>query len=97
MKKNDVVISVVTPSFNQGLYLEETIKSVINQKGDFKIDYIIVDGGSEDNSLDIIRYYEKLIETKNWQIQCRGIAYRWISEKDRGQAEAVNKGLKLAR
>ena len=96
MNKDHVVISIVTPSFNQGEFLDKTIKSVLSQQGDFELDYIIVDGGSDDNSLDIIRHYQGLVASGEWPLQCRNIAYRWISEKDSGQAEAVNKGLRLA-
>jgi len=75
-------ISIITPSFNQSEYLERTIKSVINQNYS-NLEYIIIDGGSSDSSLDILREYDK------------NISY-WISEKDKGQADALNKGLDIA-
>ncbi len=55
------MISIVTPSYNQGKFLAETIESVIGQEGDFYLDYIIIDGGSTDNSVEIIKNYEKVV------------------------------------
>lgn len=75
-------ISIVTPSFNQAIFLERTILSVVNQNYP-NLEYIIIDGGSIDDSVEIIKKYEKYL------------AY-WISEKDSGQSEAINKGFKKA-
>lgn len=75
-------ISIITPSFNQKDFLEKTILSIINQQySNFEL--IIIDGGSTDGSVDIIKKYENYI-------------YYWISEKDAGQTSAINKGLKMA-
>jgi glycosyltransferase involved in cell wall biosynthesis len=72
----------VTPSYNQGRYLEETVKSVLDQ-GYPDLEYIIIDGGSRDTTLEVIGRYEP------------HLAY-WTSEKDRGQSDAINKGLRRA-
>lgn len=73
-------ISIVTPSFNQGHYLEETIRSVLLQ-GYPDLEYIVIDGGSKDGSVDIIKRYAP------W------LSY-WMSKPDKGQAHAINKGIR---
>jgi len=93
---NDIV-TIVTPSYNQGQFIEETINSVLSQEGDFFIQYIIADGGSTDNSVEIIKKYEKLLKEKKYPVRCKGIEYIWWSRKDRGQADAINQGFKLAK
>lgn len=90
-------ISIITPSLNQGQFIEQTIKSVLSQRGDFYIDYIISDGGSTDNSIKIIKKYDKLLKTGQYPIKCKGVSYRWWSEKDKGQSHAINKGFKIAK
>ncbi len=91
------IITIVTPSLNQGQFIEQTINSVLSQEGDFFIDYIISDGGSTDDSVEIIKKYDKLLKTKKYPIKCKGISYRWWSEKDNGQSHAINKGFKIAK
>lgn len=75
-------ISIITPSFNQGQFLEQTIDSVLSQNHP-NLEYIIIDGGSTDNSVEIIKKHEKHL-------------HFWTSEKDNGQSDAINKGLKIA-
>jgi glycosyltransferase involved in cell wall biosynthesis len=79
------LVSIVTPSFNQGVFLEETILSVLQQ--DYpNLEYLIVDGGSSDDSRAIIEKYANLNDPKLGRIRW------WVSEPDQGQTDAINKG-----
>lgn len=73
--------TVVTPSFNQGRFIDHTIDSVLSQAG-VEVQYLVMDGGSRDQTVEVLRRYGKQLE--------------WVSEKDNGQTHAINKGLLLA-
>jgi glycosyltransferase involved in cell wall biosynthesis len=75
------LISIVTPSLNQGAYIEENIKSVLEQKYPH-FEHIVIDGGSTDGTIDILMKYDHV---------------KWVSEKDNGQSQAINKGFKMAK
>lgn len=82
-----VLLSIVIANYNYGRFLEEAIQSVVSQIGDFRsgaVELIVIDGGSTDNSLEIIKRHEN------------ELAY-WVSEKDNGQSDALNKGFAKAR
>jgi glycosyltransferase involved in cell wall biosynthesis len=75
-------ISIVTPSYNQGVFIRRTIDSVLEQAGRFELEYLVYDGGSTDDTVDILRSY--------------GDRLRWYSGRDDGQVDAINKGLRAA-
>jgi glycosyltransferase involved in cell wall biosynthesis len=79
--EKEPLLSIVTPSYNQGAFIEETLGSVLHQ--DYShFEYIVIDGNSTDNTLAVIRRY--------------GARIKWLSEPDRGQADAINKGFGMA-
>ena len=93
----------MTPSYNQAKYIEQTIRSVLEQ--DYpRIEYLIVDGLSTDNSVEVIKKYAKTLESDSLlseqkqasAFQGRSIDW-WVSEKDSGQGDAINKGFARAK
>ena len=89
-------ISVITPSFNQGQYIKQTIESIWQQEGDFIIEHIIADGGSKDETVKVIKELKSNLDSGKYKINCKGIELNWWSKKDNGQAAAINEGLKKA-
>jgi glycosyltransferase involved in cell wall biosynthesis len=80
MKNQYPKISIVTPSYNQRQFIEDNIQSVLNQKYP-NIEHIVIDGASTDGTIDVLKKYDHL---------------KWISEPDNGQADAINKGLRIS-
>lgn len=77
-----VTISIITPSYNQAKFLKRTLDSVHSQQGEFRLEHIVVDGGSDDGTVELLKSY--------------GDAIKWISQSDEGQADALNKGIAMA-
>ncbi|NGY80944.1 glycosyltransferase [Bacillus megaterium] len=83
--KNYPLVTVITPSYNQAPFIRETIESVLTQ--DYSnLEYIVIDGGSNDGTLEILKGYNNIDSRFNF-----------VSEPDKGQSEAINKGLKMAK
>lgn len=81
MQQHFTRISIVTPSYNQGKYIERTIQSVLSQDLE-GLEYMVMDGGSTDGTISILKRYEN--------------KYLWVSEQDRGPSDAINKGFRLS-
>jgi glycosyltransferase involved in cell wall biosynthesis len=88
-------ISIVTPSYNQGRFTGETIESVLRQGGEFELEHIVVDGNSTDGTVEILKRYEERVSGGEWAGRCRGVRFRWVSEPDRGQSDAIGKGFRI--
>jgi glycosyltransferase involved in cell wall biosynthesis len=79
----DLRVSVITPSYNSATFIERTIESVLAQRGEFDLEYLVVDGGSRDGTVDILERYEGRLQ--------------FVSQPDGGQVDAINKGMRWAR
>ena len=86
-------ISLITACFNSEATIRTAIDSVLSQKG-VDIEYIVVDGGSKDGTVEIIKEYAE--KTLNSQLLTPNFTFRWLSESDRGMYDAINKGIKMA-
>lgn len=85
-------ISIVTPSYNQASFLEKALLSVWTQQGDFDLEHIVADGGSIDGSVDLLKKYDELFRSGEFNHSCRSFTFRWWSSQDRGQSDAINAG-----
>lgn len=83
------VLSIVTPSYNQGSFIEDTFKSILSQKLGNRLEYILVDAKSTDNTAAVIKQY--ILKFKKAKIK-----FKLIREKDKGQSDAINKGWKIS-
>lgn len=88
-----IKISIITTNYNTDKYLEQTIRNILSQQGDFDLEYIVTDGGSKDNSLEIIKKYDQEVKKGKWG---KRVVLRFLSERDNGQSDGINKGLKMA-
>ena len=89
-------ISIITPVKNLEQYISETIESVINQRGDFDLEYLIMDGQSSDNTLKICKDYQSQIQLGVRKIECNSIDLKILTAPDCSMYEALSKGLSLA-
>ena len=88
--------SIITPSFNMERFIAKTIESIISQKGNFEIEYILADGKSSDKTVAIFKEYQSRLESGAWNVGCQSITMQCLSEKDAGTFDAINKGFNLA-
>jgi glycosyltransferase involved in cell wall biosynthesis len=88
--------TVITPCYNAEKYISEAVESVIYQEGNFEIEYIIVDGGSQDNTISILENYSQELQRQKLPVKCRKVSFSVISEQDSGMYDALVKGLRRA-
>ncbi len=88
--------SIVTPAYNMERWIAKTIESVLSQKGDFEIEYIVLDNNSHDDTVKIVKKYKEQIENKSYTIRCNSITMRCIAQRDATMYEAINEGFAQA-
>lgn len=88
--------SIITPAFNMEKWIARTIETVLSQRGDFSIEYIIVDNASKDTTERIANEYAEKIKNKTYPIKCNDITMRVVTQKKPGMYEAINNGFELA-
>ncbi len=88
--------SIVTPAHNSERFIAETIESVISQKGDFSIEFIIMDNCSTDGTLSIVEEYQRSVKSGARKPHCHSVEMKLVSEPDLGMYDAINKGFALA-
>lgn len=88
--------SIITPVYNTATFIAETIESVISQVGNFDIEYIVMDGGSTDDTVEILEKYDQVIKSGTRPIHCNSLTFSWYSGKDKGMYDAIDRGLAKA-
>lgn len=88
--------SIVTPSFNSARYIREAIHSIISQRGDFAIEYFIVDNCSTDGTQKIVEEFKERLKTGSLPLGCQHVELNFVTERDEGMYDAINKGFKMA-
>lgn len=86
--------SIVMPSFNQADFIRLSLESILKQKGDFRIEVFVMDGKSTDHTVDVLKEINKAIQDGKYLKYNQGIEFHWESQKDDGQTDAINKGMK---
>jgi glycosyltransferase involved in cell wall biosynthesis len=87
-------VSIVTPSFNQRDFIAQTIDSVVSQQGNFELEYLVMDGGSTDGTVELLKEKERQIKAGQGVGPKGGVSFIWQSQKDNGQSDAINQGMK---
>lgn len=88
--------SIVTPAYNSERYIRETIESILKQKGEFSIEYIVIDNQSTDRTCNIVKEYQELLAQGKIAIHCYGVQLHLYSEQDSGMYDAIKKGFARA-